>query len=62
MTVSYTHLDVYKRQEYMLYGGPPTVKAYGKELQYPWAGGLNNPQPCLADLNGDCLLYTSRCV
>ncbi len=40
-------------QEYMLYGSPPVVKAYGKELQYAWAGGLNNPQPCLADLNGD---------
>jgi hypothetical protein len=40
-------------QEYLPYGNPPSVEAYGKNLQYAWAGGLNNPQPSMADVNGD---------
>lgn len=31
------------------------VEQYGKALQNPWAGGLNAPQFCAVDLNGDGL-------
>ena len=50
-TVSYTHLDVYKRQDILGIWGDPAVtgKAAGNDI--------------LRHVNIDpCLLYTSRCV
>ncbi|MBN8670630.1 MAG: T9SS type A sorting domain-containing protein [Chitinophagales bacterium] len=40
-------------QEYLPYGNPPKVEAYGRDLQYAWGGGFNNPHPNIADVNGD---------
>ncbi|HLO71389.1 MAG TPA: T9SS type A sorting domain-containing protein [Flavipsychrobacter sp.] len=40
-------------QEYLPYNNPPSVEAYNRKLPLAWAGGFNNPQLCMADLNGD---------
>ena len=47
--VSYTHLDVYKRQLLALLGG-----LVGTSSKQRWQGFWKSFQ--------DCLLYTSRCV
>ena len=52
--VSYTHLDVYKRQLQL-----PADGALGQQLVQPLAVGLD-PLQNPADIG--CLLYTSRCV
>ena len=55
VSVSYTHLDVYKRQLYDLFG-------INAELLIDHAWGY---EPCtINDIKGykPCLLYTSRCV
>ena len=61
--VSYTHLDVYKRQSYTFVdaqGG-----AYRPGCTVRWSSGSlgenGNFYPTLSQA-GDCLLYTSRCV
>ena len=51
MTVSYTHLDVYKRQ--VLQAGEGQAPARQAAL----GAGLSNETPSTT-----CLLYTSRCV
>ena len=54
-TVSYTHLDVYKRQTFISREkGSGTYQA-GKEL-------LNELGIDIAQLRTACLLYTSRCA
>ena len=57
-TVSYTHLDVYKRQEEVLAfarraGFPVVAKVVGPVHKSDVGGVV---------LNINCLLYTSRCV
>ena len=64
-TVSYTHLDVYKRQAYDKTGEwlpKETLEAIRESLvaikgplETPVGGGIRS-------LNVACLLYTSRCV
>ena len=54
--VSYTHLDVYKRQEYSIVVGAGGNQANGgdtKAMGVTASGGKRG---------GPCLLYTSRCV
>ena len=53
--VSYTHLDVYKRQVQLYYFPAKTANAK-YAIVVPGNGGNTT-----AELN-DCLLYTSRCV
>ena len=55
-TVSYTHLDVYKRQ--VLYTVLDLVRGLLRLEVYQTAGVL----PVFEDMNDGCLLYTSRCV
>ena len=50
--VSYTHLDVYKRQAFA---------AYAVSSDSVYAGNKNYEQK-VAEQIGVCLLYTSRCV
>ena len=57
-TVSYTHLDVYKRQVSGSTGGASTVS---KRLIWP-AGARSARRPWRPPSIGACLLYTSRCV
>lgn len=40
-------------QDYLPWANAPAVSVNSKTLPLAWAGGFNNPQPCLADLNGD---------
>lgn len=40
-------------QEYLPYVNPPAIEAYSRNLPLAWSGGFNNPQLCMADLNGD---------
>ena len=57
-TVSYTHLDVYKRQEVMILQSDLLALQVVKELaldRRPEFGGKTPDLP-------SCLLYTSRCV
>ena len=62
-SVSYTHLDVYKRQTIRTVWGTPIEKLkqmFGNEM---WEYCQKMAAPYLK--NGkleDCLLYTSRCV
>ena len=55
MSVSYTHLDVYKRQP--LYIGFFNTGAYQESIS--GYGGIHH---CLLPQPKHCLLYTSRCV
>ena len=62
--VSYTHLDVYKRQEQFVAGRPVNPAAgMGNNLRPPEIG-LALAQRFLQQLGfgNVCLLYTSRCV
>ena len=52
-TVSYTHLDVYKRQQYDWRGWVPF-----EDLPTSY----DPPEGYLVAANQACLLYTSRCV
>ena len=62
MTVSYTHLDVYKRQPLVLVGGP--LASLNPEIIAPFADivFIGESEESLPDLLTACLLYTSRCV
>ena len=56
-TVSYTHLDVYKRQFYNVVNPDYIVDNYGADtlrMYEMFLGPLEQSKPCL--------LYTSRCV
>ena len=55
--VSYTHLDVYKRQEYSKAGVTAKVRLSKTEARL----GTLLPKLPVVTFN-DCLLYTSRCV
>ena len=59
MPVSYTHLDVYKRQLLMVLDAQSeSVRHYSKRLMCPVTGlSYREPAP-----HNFCLLYTSRCV
>ena len=64
--VSYTHLDVYKRQPWNWLNSPPTVN---QVLGMQWLPRLLYPEQYDNDLYKTvagyfktCLLYTSRCV
>ena len=67
--VSYTHLDVYKRQTYEI-TSDTTAKVKGffckVNIQHAIAGLdfllLEALAPAIGKLAFDCLLYTSRCV
>ena len=59
MTVSYTHLDVYKRQLHFLSVHKGFKYHLAVVFQCKGDGGL---QLLLIGHLGDCLLYTSRCV
>ena len=56
--VSYTHLDVYKRQ---VYGGTEHTNAYGGSTYGAYGAGAVHAYPGGATAY-HCLLYTSRCV
>ena len=64
-TVSYTHLDVYKRQELDVMQVPEHLQnyidyeAYGRDVALEENGTFTN-QGYVRDTG--CLLYTSRCV
>ena len=57
MAVSYTHLDVYKRQVRGRAMGLSTTQAFGDIVT-----GIGRMSPLILDNLGICLLYTSRCV
>ena len=61
--VSYTHLDVYKRQTYIKIGGGP-LALNGGQLWLRQADRELDPQGVALLHAGSvvCLLYTSRCV
>ena len=57
-TVSYTHLDVYKRQDVDYVG-----KQQLKNLLKQFGNGVQlRPTYLVSSGKGVCLLYTSRCV
>ena len=65
MPVSYTHLDVYKRQAYDIeleYGVPISVNIKNEKHFKNWVNSL----PYYSNIQKEgiiiCLLYTSRCV
>ena len=70
--VSYTHLDVYKRQSYthptmIAQLGPRRFAAEGSPADCVLAGIHDvlegaKPDLVLSGVNRGCLLYTSRCV
>ena len=64
--VSYTHLDVYKRQEALnlKFGKNPPQKSRQRTGGFFCAVSLRNTPGCIpvAGNPGACLLYTSRCV
>ena len=64
-TVSYTHLDVYKRQLGVLVGvaftGAVVVSALKGVAVVLYKAGTILPDRSVVDGDG-CLLYTSRCV
>ena len=75
MTVSYTHLDVYKRQEYISAVASRMKHAMVSVLHVPGIGTLDELRmaaDCGAgcvhvashctEADVTCLLYTSRCV
>ena len=59
--VSYTHLDVYKRQNYTHPGfGEVTIASDGQNIVGLWMAGQKHFG---GTVDGEiCLLYTSRCV
>ena len=58
LPVSYTHLDVYKRQTYDF--ADNWLFGYDSRITCGiWVGFLEGKKPIY---NGACLLYTSRCV
>ena len=63
--VSYTHLDVYKRQgvEHLLDLAGPHLEAGGDDHVLDPVGAVEDVLVVEeADVTGGCLLYTSRCV
>ena len=58
-TVSYTHLDVYKRQ-----GQGPWARRGAQPMSRTWASGATRPTALgyPGPSGRPCLLYTSRCV
>ena len=61
LTVSYTHLDVYKRQDQMSTIAHLT-KAIALKEDYTEALLLRAEELLSMQVYKDCLLYTSRCV
>ena len=57
-SVSYTHLDVYKRQVEVYYYTPDSIRPY-KKAKYRVAPVGGSYYPWQYD---NCLLYTSRCI
>ena len=65
MTVSYTHLDVYKRQDYPFAAFITNLGKYNEgELVGEWVKFPTTAEELkkVFDRIGICLLYTSRCV
>ena len=65
--VSYTHLDVYKRQVYylsmeFLIGRAMNNALSALDLRDSAAAVFTAPGPSLGEVMECCLLYTSRCV
>ena len=60
MAVSYTHLDVYKRQPYTLRFDSPRGFAYGNQYLHPSTGYSVSRQDCHFSVSTSCLLYTSK--
>ena len=58
-TVSYTHLDVYKRQTQILHGEENRAKSLASNAT---SETVEASRGIITDRNGNCLLYTSRCV
>ena len=68
-SVSYTHLDVYKRQPFRFEAGTPAIiEAHGLGLAIDWINQFDrneinaHEQELLNAATNACLLYTSRCV
>ena len=62
--VSYTHLDVYKRQPFVIlsHRGTPALSHGGTvSIKYLWGRRVSGPDPA-PGRGARCLLYTSRCV
>ena len=67
MPVSYTHLDVYKRQMYnkvaqLVRAGEDAVKVMINNGNYSFSAAVNGLTQIMNDVPYICLLYTSRCV
>ena len=61
--VSYTHLDVYKRQEQQIGGERQTEKARERVFLFSQIPALGAQALLFGlELHQACLLYTSRCV
>ena len=58
--VSYTHLDVYKRQG-LIITGAPVEKMEFEEVEY-WEELTEIMEWSKHHVHSTCLLYTSRCV
>ena len=63
MTVSYTHLDVYKRQAFIMDGNGRWAKKRKMPRTYGHHEGTKTIRTLALEANRlGCLLYTSRCV
>ena len=60
MPVSYTHLDVYKRQDWE--GVSKEIAGYADTMRDSLKARDRLDGKLLVEDAGDCLLYTSRCV
>ena len=63
--VSYTHLDVYKRQAaflYAVYGVTIGTLVTWYTMNHDWPQNIGGKPAFLWAHNMPCLLYTSRCV
>ena len=62
MSVSYTHLDVYKRQVQDVYADTAACLLIRKEIHDEVSGLDESYAVAFNDVDFCCLLYTSRCV